>query len=40
MYLDRASEEDKKMVESWDGDAKGMLIFVGHQTPLILLRIT
>ena len=28
MYLDRASEEDKNMVESWKGDAEGMLVFV------------
>jgi Family of unknown function (DUF6535) len=32
MYLDRAIEEDNKMVESWKGDADGMLVFVGHQT--------
>ncbi|KAF8463957.1 hypothetical protein DFH94DRAFT_640303, partial [Russula ochroleuca] len=29
MYLDRAIEEDKNMVESWKGDAEGMLIFTG-----------
>ena len=34
MYLDRALEEDQKMVESWKGDADGMLIFVSHQTHL------
>ena len=28
MYLDRAEEEDKKRVESWKGDAEGMLVFV------------
>jgi hypothetical protein len=28
MYLDRAITEDKKMVESWKGDADGMLLFV------------
>lgn len=28
MYIDRASEEDKNMVESWKGDAEGMLVFV------------
>jgi hypothetical protein len=28
MYLDRAIAEDKKMVESWKGDADGMLVFV------------
>lgn len=28
MYLDLAKEEDKKMVESWQADAKGILVFV------------
>jgi Family of unknown function (DUF6535) len=28
MYLERAEEEDRKMVESWKGDADGMLVFV------------
>ncbi len=28
MYLERAIEEDEKMVESWKGDAEGMLVFV------------
>jgi hypothetical protein len=28
MYLDMATEEDKKMVESWKADADGILIFV------------
>ena len=32
MYLDRAIAEDKRMVESWKGDADGMLIFVGLST--------
>jgi hypothetical protein len=42
MYLDRAIAEDKKMVESWKGDAEGMLVFVRLQTVLhpLLLRIT
>jgi hypothetical protein len=31
MYLDRAIAEDKEMVESWKGDAEGMLTFVGLQ---------
>ena len=31
MYLDRAIEEDKKLVESWKGDADGMLVFVSLQ---------
>ncbi|KAN0126396.1 hypothetical protein V8E52_000036 [Russula decolorans] len=29
MYLDRVIEEDRKMVESWKGDAEGMLTFTG-----------
>ena len=29
MYLERADEEDKKMAESWKGDADGILVFVG-----------
>ncbi|KAI0265792.1 hypothetical protein BC834DRAFT_935939 [Gloeopeniophorella convolvens] len=29
MYLDRAEEEDKKMTESWKGDADGILVFTG-----------
>ena len=29
MYLERAEEEDKKMAESWKGDAEGILVFVG-----------
>jgi len=41
MYLDRAIAEDKKMVESWKGDAEGMLVFVRIQTTLpVLLHIT
>jgi hypothetical protein len=28
MYLERAEEEDKKMVEDWKADADGILIFV------------
>jgi hypothetical protein len=28
MYLERADEEDKKMAESWKGDAEGILLFV------------
>jgi hypothetical protein len=32
MYLDRVIEEDRRMVESWKGDADGMLVFVGLQT--------
>ena len=40
MYLERAIAEDKKMVESWKGDAEGMLVFVRLHTmlhPLLLL---
>ncbi|KAH9983055.1 hypothetical protein BJV74DRAFT_54400 [Russula compacta] len=29
MYLDKAEEEDRNLVESWRGDADGMLIFIG-----------
>jgi hypothetical protein len=32
MYLDRVIEQDRRMVESWKGDADGMLTFVGLQT--------
>ena len=28
MYAEMAGEEDKKMAESWKGDADGILIFV------------
>jgi hypothetical protein len=35
MYLEMATEEDKKMVENWKADANGILIFV-HLYPLIL----
>jgi hypothetical protein len=28
MYLDRAIAEDMRVVESWKGDAEGMLLFV------------
>jgi hypothetical protein len=31
MYLDKVIEEDRRMVESWKGDADGMLTFVGLQ---------
>ena len=33
MYLERAEEEDKKMAESWKGDAEGMLVFVSALNP-------
>jgi hypothetical protein len=29
MYLELAEQEDRKMTESWKGDADGMLVFVG-----------
>lgn len=28
MYLERADDEDQKKVESWKGDADGILVFV------------
>ncbi|KAH9045868.1 hypothetical protein EDB83DRAFT_1549519 [Lactarius deliciosus] len=31
MYLEMATEEDKKMVEGWKADADGILIFVRHR---------
>jgi hypothetical protein len=34
MYLEMATEEDKKMVENWKADADGILIFV-RLRPLI-----
>ena len=30
MYLEMATEEDKKMVENWKADADGILMFVRH----------
>ena len=30
MYTKAAEDEDNKMVESWQKDAKGILIFVSH----------
>ena len=32
MYLDKVIKEDRRMVESWKGDAEGMLVFVSHHT--------
>ena len=32
MYLDRVNERDRMMVESWKGDAEGILTFVCLQT--------
>ena len=36
MYFEMASEEDKKMVESWKADADGILIFVRLSSDLVL----
>ena len=33
MYLRRAREEDREMVESWRGYAGGMLVFVSLRAP-------
>ena len=30
MYLELATEEDKRMTENWKADADGILIFVRH----------
>ena len=42
MYLDMATEEDKKMVESWKADADGTIIFVCLYSLLIsgFIRLT
>lgn len=40
MYLDRAIEEDTDMVESWKGDAEGMLVFVRLHVISHFLHIT
>lgn len=42
MYLELAEEEDRKVTESWKGDADGMLVFMGLQftLPPIFLHIT
>ena len=34
MYLEMATEEDKKMVEDWKADADGILIFVRLYPPI------
>jgi hypothetical protein len=34
-----ASEEDKKMVESWKDDADGILIFVRRYIPVLIIRL-
>ena len=35
MYLEMATEEDKKMVEDWNADADGILIFVRLYPPIL-----
>ena len=35
MYLEMATEEDKKMVEDWKADADGILIFVRLYPPVL-----
>lgn len=35
MYLERAEEEDKKMVENWKADADGILIFVSFYPQIL-----
>ena len=35
MYFQMATEEDKKMVESWKADADGILIFVRLYPPIM-----
>jgi hypothetical protein len=40
MYLEMATEEDKKMVENWKADADGILIFVRHFYLLISCQLT
>jgi len=39
MYLRRASEEDRKMADSWKGYADGMLVFVSLLAPSCSSRI-
>ena len=38
MYLEMATEEDKKMVENWKADADGILIFVRLFSNLVFFR--
>jgi hypothetical protein len=40
MYLEMATEEDKKMVEDWKADADGILIFVRLYNLLLCLTLT
>jgi hypothetical protein len=39
MYLEMATEEDKKMAESWKDDADGILIFVRRYLSLLKLHL-
>jgi hypothetical protein len=39
LYLDMATEEDKKMAENWKDDADGILIFVCCYVLLLNLRL-
>ena len=36
MYMEIATEEDKKMVEEWKADADGILIFVRLSSKFVL----
>ena len=38
MYLEMATEEDKKMVENWKADADGILIFVRPPSVSLVLH--
>ena len=40
MYLEMATEEDKKMVEDWNADAKGILIFVRLHRLILCFTLT
>jgi hypothetical protein len=35
MYMEMATEEDKKMAEGWKADADGILIFVRHYLSIL-----
>jgi hypothetical protein len=37
IYLKTAGEEDKKMTDSWKGDANGILVFVRTREDVLLL---
>jgi hypothetical protein len=39
MYLEMATEEDKKMAENWKDDADGILIFVRRYLLLLKLHL-